>query len=219
MHFTRLLSVVLGNKMRYQQKDNDKMRFLTPFFLTLIFLCTSLAYASDEGVYIGVNGIYGNIDLQDTTVNGQTYTPDNSTTYGGGITAGYNLSKNFALEAAFDGLNKVDYQGNDAPSRNYWFTYAAVKPMLDFYNFNLYGEVGAAYVSSTQNNPSGIDNTTSSAVSPFGGLGIGFNFTPNVELDLSINRIQDTATPITFGMLTLSYHSVTRYEQSGFIAD
>ncbi|MES2204246.1 MAG: outer membrane beta-barrel protein [Pseudomonadota bacterium] len=183
-------------------------------------LLSPLAFASDEGVYLGANGVYGQIKLEDTKVAGTTYTPGSGDTFGGGLTAGINTSKHFAIEAAFDGLNKVDYDGEKAPSSNFWFTYVAAKPMIDFWKFNAFVELGAAYVAFTQNNNNpDVDDTDGSQVTPFFGAGLGFNFTPNFEVDLSVNRIQDTATPITFGMLTFTYHFVTKYEDSGFLAD
>lgn len=194
------------------------MKLRTPLLATLTLLCSSLAFASAEGFYIGVNGVDGQVKLQDTTVNGTTYPETNSDTFGGGVTAGFNTSKYFAIEMAFDGLNKVDYDGDNTPSSNFWFTYLAAKPMISFWQLNAFVEVGAAYLAFTQNNE-GSEDTSGSQVAPFGGIGLGFNFSPNVELDLSINRIQDTATPITFGMLTLTYHCVTKYEGSGFLAD
>ena len=194
------------------------MKLLTALLVTSTLLGSSLAFASDEGVYVGINGVYGQIKLEDTTINGTTYKPSNGDTFGGGVTAGLNTSKHFAIETGFDGLNKVDYDGTKAPTSNFWFTYLTAKPMVDFWNFNAFVEVGAAYVAFTQNNYN-ADSTTGSQVSPFGGIGLGYNFNPNVELDFSINRIQNTSTPITFGMLTLTYHAVTKYEDSGFLAD
>lgn len=166
-----------------------------------------------------MNAIDGNIDLQDTTVNGVTYQPDSNNSYGGGLTAGYNSSPHLAIDFAIDGLNKIEYAGDNSPTRNYWFTYVAAKPMLPFWKFNAFIEFGAAYVNIQQNNPGDAADTTNSEVRPFGGAGFGFNFNPNVELDLSINRIQDTNTPITFGMLTLTYHMTDNYGPSGFIED
>lgn len=185
----------------------------------LIILCSPIVLASGEGFYLGLNAIDGNIDLQDTTVNGTTYTSSSTNSYGGGLTAGYNISKNFALDYAIDGLNQVDYVGNDAPTINYWFTYLAAKPMVSLWKFNFFVEAGAAYLNYTQHNPNGAESTENSAIRPYGGAGLGFNFTPNSELALSFNRIEDTNTPINFGMLTWTYHFTERYEESGFLAD
>lgn len=192
---------------------------LKSLYATLFFLSSSIAAASGDGFYLGVNAIDGNIDLQDTTVNGITYQPEGKNSYGGGFTSGYNISKHLAIDLALDGFNKIDYAGSEAPSKNYWFGYAAVKPMLPLWKFNAFLEFGAAYVEIQQNNPGSAEDTTNSEIRPFGGLGFGYNFNPNVELDLSINRIQDTTTPITFGMLTLTYHMTDSYGPSGFIED
>jgi len=191
----------------------------TILLITLTTLCSSLAFASGEGIYLGINAIAGNIDLQDTTVGNQTYTPDSTSSPGGGLTVGYNVSENFALDYAIDGFDQIDYSGDNAPNVSYWFTYLAAKPMLNIWKFNVFVEAGAAYVSFTQHNPDDVENTEGSGVRPFGGAGIGFNFSPNSELALSINRIEDTNTPITFGMLTWTYHFTERYEDSGFLAD
>lgn len=191
----------------------------TLLFAALVILCSSTTFASGEGFYLGLNAIDGTIDLQDTTVGNTTYTADSTNSFGGGLTVGYNVSKNFAFDYAIDGFNQVDYSGEDAPNVNYWFTYLAAKPMLAFWKLNAFVEIGAAYVNFTQHNPDNIADTENSAVRPFGGAGFGINFSPNTELALSINRIEDTNTPITFGMLTLTYHFTQHYEDSGFLAD
>lgn len=199
--------------------EDYTMKFRTPLLCSLLFLSSSIALASDEGLYLGVNAIYGSVDLEDTTVNGVTYSSSDDNTFGGGITFGVNTSKYFALDAAIDGLNKIEYEGEHAPTRNYWFAYLAAKPMLTIWKFNAFAEVGAAYVHVDQNNPGDAEDTSNSMIRPYGGAGIGINFTPSTELSISINRIQDTDNPITFGMLTLTHHFVTRYENSGFLAD
>lgn len=191
----------------------------TSLSAAVLFLCSSVAMASGEGFYIGVNAVDGSIDLDNLTVNGVTYQPDGTNTYGGGLTSGYNISDHLAIDFAIDGLNKMNYQGDQAPSVNYWFTYLAAKPMLPFWRFNAFVEFGAAYVEISQNNSGDVDDTKNSEVRPFGGIGLGYNFNPNVELALSINKIQDTNTPITFGMLTLTYHVADHYGPSGFIED
>lgn len=186
----------------------------------LAFSWTSLALAdADENFYLGINGVYGKISLNDTTVDGITYTPSDDNTFGGGITAGFKTSKNFAIETALDGLNQIQYDGENPPTQSYWFSYLAAKPMLNIGPFDAYLRIGAAYVHLQQNNPGDAEDTANTMVRPFGGAGFGFHFNPNVELDLSYNHIQDTTTPINFGMLTLTYHFVTRYEDSGFLAD
>lgn len=192
------------------------MKLLTPLLATLTILCSSQAFASDEGFYFGLNAINGQIDLQNTTVNNVTYSPDSGNQYGGGLTVGYNTSKNFAIDAAFDAFDKVTYEGDNAPSETYMFGYIAAKPMIDFQQFNAFFEVGAAYVNAM---PDDSEASSHSQVRPYGGAGVGYNFTPNTELSLSINRIEDSSTPITFGMLTLTYHAVPHYESSGFLAD
>ena len=90
--------------------------------------------------------------------------------------------------------------------------------MIDFWKLNAFVEIGAAYVAFSQDNYN-ADSTDGSQVTPFFGAGFGINFTPSFEVDLSVNRIQDTSTPITFGMLTFTYHFITKYEDSGFLAD
>jgi hypothetical protein len=195
------------------------MKLYAQLLFSLIFLSSSFAMASGEGIYLGINAINGKIDVQDTTVNGVTYIPSSNSSFGGGLSYGYNVSEHVAIDGAFDGLNVVDFNGDNSPTQQYWFSYLAIKPMLDFWQFNAFVSLGAAYVNLSQNNPGNITDTTNSMVRPYGGAGLGFNFNQNTELDLSYNRIQDTNTPITFAMLTLTYHFVQRYEDSGFLAD
>lgn len=191
---------------------------LSSLFFALLF-ASSYALASDEGTYVGVNAIYGKVDMQDISENGQSYTPKTNETFGGGLNFGYNISKNMALDAALDGFNKIDFNGENAPSQQYWFSYLAVKPMLDLWKFNAFISFGAAYVSMNQNDFEDANDISHAMIRPYFGGGLGFNFSPNTELDISINRIQDINTPITFGMLSLTYHFVNRYDDSGFLAD
>lgn len=197
------------------------MQVSKPIFATLaLSFFSSLAYASDAGLYLGANAVSGQIKLENITLdNGATYSGDSANTFGGGLTAGINASKNFAIETSFDGLDQVNYNGDNAPTRSYWFTYLAAKPMLDIWKFNVFAQVGAAYVAYNQDNHNEGESNDGSQVTPFFGAGVGFNVTPNVELDLSVNRIQDTVAPISFGMLTFTYHFITKYEDSGFLAD
>lgn len=194
----------------------NSVKLSTSLLATLALLCSSVAFASDTGFYFGLNVVDGQIDLQNTTVNNVTYSPDDGDSLGGGLTFGYNASKHFAIDAAFDAFDKVTYEGDNAPSYTYMFGYLAAKPMIDFWRFNAFVEVGGAYVNAM---PDDDDANSHSQVRPYGGAGIGYNFTPNTELSFSMNRIQDSTSPITFGMLTLTYHAVTKYEDSGFLAD
>ena len=192
------------------------MKLPISLLATLTLLCSSGAFASEAGFYFGLNLVDGQIDLPKTTVDDVTYSSNTTDSLGGGLTFGYNASSHFAIDAAFDAFDKVTYEGDNAPSDTYMFGYLAAKPMVDFWRFNAFVEVGGAYVNAMPDS----DNANSrSEVRPFGGAGIGYNFTPNTELSFSMNRIQDSDSPITFGMLTLTYHAVTKYEDSGFLAD
>jgi opacity protein-like surface antigen len=178
----------------------------------------SAAHATGEGFYLGLNGIYADMGLSDITEDDTTYTTDGTTTIGGGASAGFNTSENFALELGIDGLDGINYSGDDAPSiSSFWFGYADIKPMIQKDWFVGFLKVGAAYVAyKTDLNSGDVD---SSMVRPLGAIGFGINVSESTELDLSINYIQDTDTPITYGMFEFTHHFVTKYDTSGFILD
>ncbi|MCD8525357.1 MAG: outer membrane beta-barrel protein [Gammaproteobacteria bacterium] len=189
------------------------------YFLFTLVLPASVAFSSGEGLYLGVNAVQGTIDIAEVVVNNTAYTPSSENTFGGGLSLGYQPSEHVAIDAALDGLNMVNFDGENAPTQSYWFSYLAVKPILHAWKLNAFVSIGAAYVSISQNNSGNTPDTDHSMVRPYGGAGFGINFNPSTEMSFSINRIEDTKTPITFGMISLTYHFVDHYESSGFLAD
>lgn len=177
--------------------------------------------ASDKGVFLGANGLYGEYDAKDLTINGTNYTPDNKTIYGGGITAGYNASKRFALELGLEGITNVDYNtnGNISPSQRVGFVFADLKPMIQGHNMVGFARLGAAYLSVETDDDNDTTDNSTSKVRPMVGLGFGVNTSPEVEIDLSINRIQDSEEPMDFVMLEFTYHFIQHYNNSGFLTD
>jgi len=196
------------------------MRMKKNLLATLLvsFGLAGTMHAADEGFYLGLNGVYADVGLSDITDEGTTYTTDGTTTIGGGASAGYYTSKNLGLEIGIDGLDGIDYAGDNAPSiSSFWFGYADIKPMFQKDWFVGFLKLGAAYVAYTTNLDN--SNTSSSMVRPLGSAGFGINISPSTELDLSINRIQDSDMPITYGMFEFTHHFVTKYDASGFIID
>lgn len=192
-----------------------KKYLLAPLLLSLGL--TNAVHATGEGFYLGLNGIYADIGLSDITEDSTTYTTDGTTTIGGGASAGFNTSENFALELGIDGMDGIDYAGDDAPRVSYWFAYADIKPMVQKNWFVGFMKLGVAYVEYTTELSTG--DVDSSMTRPLGAIGVGINVSESTELDLSINRIQDSDTPITYGMFEFTHHFVTQHNESGFIID
>lgn len=191
---------------------------LSIFGSLAILATTSSSFAAAAGGFLGINGIYGNYDAVDITTGGTTYSPD-KTTYGGGITAGANLSENFGIEWGIEGLNKISYDGDgDTPSQTIWFSFADVKPMIQNKYLVGFARVGAAYVNISQDNLN-EESSDHAKVRPMLGLGVGVNLSSSTEIDLSYNRIQDSEEPLDFAMLELTYHFVTHYTPGGFLED
>lgn len=182
---------------------------------------TAVCLASDEGLFLGANGIYGEYDAKDISIGGTNYTPDSKTIYGGGITAGYNASKRFAIELGLEGITNVDYNTNGeiSPSQRIGFIFADLKPMIQRHHMVGFARLGAAYLSIETDDDIDATDDSSSKVRPMIGLGFGVNTSPEVEIDLSVNRIQDSEQPMNFVMLEFTYHFIQHYNDSGFLAD
>lgn len=182
----------------------------------------SNAWASDEGFYLGLGVAYADIDLDNVTKDSVTYEPDGNSTAGGSFTLGYNSSPNFAFEFGgiiFNSLSYDDSDGDNAPDHTTSVGYFDIKPAYAYQNFNAFLRLGTAYVYAQDSYSGDDDETLTHAFEPLFGAGLGYNFSPAIEIDLSANRIQDSNAPITYGQLEISFHSVQHYTPGGFLVD
>lgn len=193
----------------------------TTFIAICTLTATATCLASNEGLFLGANGIYGEYDAKDLSIDGTNYTPDSKTIYGGGITAGFNASKRLAIELGLEGITSVDYNTNSdiSPSQRIGFVFADIKPMIQGHNMVGFARLGAAYLSVETDDDNDATDDSTSKVRPMVGLGFGVNTSPEVEIDLSVNRIQDSEQPMNFVMLEFTYHFIQHYNDSGFLAD
>ena len=192
---------------------------LKSLVLSATLITASQAFATDPGFYLGINGLYGDYDAHDITSNGTTYEPESKGVYGGGVTAGYNITRRFALETGIEGLDKVTYDGEDAPTQSVMFAFLAAKPMIQGEYLVAFARIGGAYLEINQDDNNDDTDDKSTKLRPLVGLGFGMNVSPAFEIDLSANRIQDSDEPMSFAMLEFTYHFITHYSDSGFIAD
>lgn len=140
----------------------------------------------------GINVSSGNSDKQDTTY---------------GLTVGYDINPNLAVEAGYVNLGSMGYQSNVGSGavvgsvKSQGFT-AAVKGTLPLANgFAAYGKAGLidARTDLRASGSSGIttSNTREYAVRPMIGLGVSYDITPKVATQLEWNRYSDLGGPST----------------------
>jgi hypothetical protein len=189
------------------------------------------AYASPEGMFVNLGVATAQIDLEDIIYDGETYAPESSSASGGSFSMGYNSSKRFGFEIGALMFGDITYEGSNSnyePTRTTTIGYFDIKPMLASEYVNVFARLGTAYLSAQydtedneaiENGDTDVDELNNNTFRAFYGVGIGVNITPQSEIILSVNKIQDSSAPITYGQLEYSYHFITKYTPGGFIAD
>ncbi|MFN3234541.1 MAG: outer membrane beta-barrel protein [Gammaproteobacteria bacterium] len=188
--------------------------------LLILFLAfgATVTFASGTGFFLGFNVDEASIDADDVTVDGTTYSADSKETYGAGGNIGYNFSKYIGWEGGGFYFGNIDY--TEGAEREQYFIYAAIKPMIQT-NFGLlvFGRLGGGYYETNVTSlptDEDVDQSTGAAIY---GAGVGFNLTPQFEIDLSANRISNSDAPVAFVMLDFSFHNIPVYTKSGFLVD
>lgn len=131
----------------------------------------------------GVNVTSGNSDKQDTAW---------------GLTLGYDINPNLAVEAGYVNLGSMGYQSNAAAGavvgslKSQGLTLAAKGTLPLANGFAAYGKVGLIDAR-TDLRTSGLAtrNTREYSVSPLVGLGVSYDLTPQVATQLEWNHYSD----------------------------
>ena len=134
----------------------------------------------------GINVSSGDADKQDTTY---------------GVTLGYDINPNLAVEAGYVNLGSMGYQSNVTSGavvgsvKSQGFT-AAVKGTLPLANgFSAYGKAGLidarTDLRATGSNNIATSNTREYAVRPLVGMGVSYDITPKVATQLEWNHYSD----------------------------
>lgn len=187
----------------------------------LVFLLSGcmplLANASIPGFYI--LGQLGTADTHQEASNAAALSINSKMAFTGRIAGGYQFNQNVAFEIGYTRFSDVDFSGvGGVPGANVSLSEKAIdfmaKPMLPISsNVNLYAKLGLAYLKA---NGSAVVNGHnylgySDSWNPSFGVGLSYDITPFVPIDIGWTRIQsvggNNSTPSTdFYSIGLAYY-------------
>jgi OOP family OmpA-OmpF porin len=164
----------------------------------LLFFCSCpvLSYASIPGFYILGQIGSGNTHIEATDA--AALSIDSRVVFTGRIAGGYQFNQNLAVEIGYLRFSAVDFNGvggvlgQDISLKESALDFMA-KPILPLsVNFNVYAKLGLAYVKA--NGSAFVNGITylnySEGWDPALGLGLSYDITPNLLLDLAWTRLQ-----------------------------
>ena len=159
-------------------------KIITTAVLGVSALAVISANAADPGVYVTGQMGYANTHLGKKAVR-----PLANSGIAGRLAVGYQATPNWAIETGYLHLpskNNTTKDGKDKSSE-YAFDVAAkgILPLTS--NVNLYGKVGAAYVSQKLN--VATVKTSLHKWAPEVAVGVSYDLTPNLSLDTSWTHI------------------------------
>jgi OOP family OmpA-OmpF porin len=152
---------------------------------------SSAANAALPGYYVGGQLGWANTHLDDNIPSGITV---DDTGLAGRLFTGYQFNQNFAAELGYTHFSKSDVKvtgfGKIGDIKEYAVDLVAKGIMPLNNGISLYGKLGPAWLKGDASNS--LDGTSSdeSKVYPTFGVGVSYDLTPNVPVDLSWNRIQ-----------------------------
>lgn len=168
--------------------------------ILLFFFCysfPSLSHASIPGFYI--LGQLGSGNTHAEASNAAALSVDSKIVLTGRIAGGYQFNQNLAMEIGYIRFSDVDFSGvGGVPGQNVSLREKAIdfmaKPMLPLSNnFDIYGKLGLAYFKA--NGATTVNGKNylgySDGWDPAIGLGLNYDITPNVIVDLAWTRIQN----------------------------
>jgi OmpA-OmpF porin, OOP family len=169
--------------------------------------CAINANAAVDGPYLGVQAGWGDSHNSkgDLGLSGTDINVSGSDGLAGGVFAGYQFNRNFALELGYTHYHNTSvsnilpagYGLNGNVSIKDQALDLVGKGIIPLANcFNLYGELGMAYLDEkvsanvSDGFASGTASESENAVLPTFGIGVSYDITPNVPVSLGWNRIQ-----------------------------
>jgi opacity protein-like surface antigen len=184
-----------------------------------VFFCCFplLSYASIPGFYL--LGQLGTADTHQQASNAAALFINGKMSFTGRIAGGYQFNQNVAFEMGYTQFSDVNFSGvagvnNQNVSLGEKAVDFTAKPMLPLSNnFNIFARLGLAYFKA--NGSSLVNNRSylgySDSWDPSFGLGLSYDLTPFIPLELAWTRIQNVGgnntTPSTdFFSLGLAYY-------------
>ncbi len=156
---------------------NGKKAGLLAATALALTLGSGLAMAADTPYYLG-----GDVAKSTSRVDGnaQKRTADSYSIFGG-----YKFNENFAVEANYTDLGRIDFNGVSAKNKVYSLDGIARAPLGN--NFGVYGKVGVAYAQRDFNNGLGDEDKTGLKL----GVGVDYALTKNVSLRAEATRFNN----------------------------
>lgn len=189
----------------------------TKLLFLFLFAFPVLSHASIPGFYL--LGQLGTADTHQQASNAAALSINGKMSFTGRIAGGYQFNQNVAFEIGYTQFSDVNFSGvaginNQNVSLGEEAVDFIAKPMLPLSNnFNIFARVGLAYFkangSSLVNGHSYLGYSDS--WDPSFGLGLGYDLTPFIPIELAWTRIQNiggnNTTPSTdFFSLGLAYY-------------
>lgn len=163
----------------------SKRTLVTATLVSLAVLSLSnIANAAANGFYVGGQLGYGNTNYSEPGVS------IDKTGLAGRASVGYQFCPNLAGELGYTKFNntKGKSEGESVTLKQHAFDLTA-KGMLPFGNgFNAYGVLGAAWMRADAKSEDGKQNR--SRILPTFGIGLSYDITPQLPVDISWRRIQ-----------------------------
>jgi len=187
----------INNPKDCELNDNTDKNSMVKRILFIFSGCFPLvASASIPGFYL--LGQLGTADTHQEATNAAAQSINSKMAFTGRIAGGYQFNQNVAFEMGYTRFSDVDFSGvGGVPGQNVSLREKAIdfmaKPMLPISsNVNLYAKLGLAYLKA---NGSALVNGRnylgySDSWNPSFGLGLSYDITPFVPLDLAWTRIQ-----------------------------
>lgn len=154
---------------------------------------STAANAALPGFYAGGQLGYGHTSWtnSDLHVNSASIDQDG---LAGRVFGGFEFNENWAAELGYTRFPNTDVKningvaGNNGDINNQYDIDLVAKGILPLANsFSMYGKLGGAYAKASSSRDL---ITSSSRVYPTFGVGLSYDITPNVPVDLSWNRVQ-----------------------------
>lgn len=169
------------------------LKSLVVFFSTF----PAIVNASIPGFYILGQIGSGNTHAEASDANALAV--DSKVVFTGRVAGGYLFNQNFALEVGYIRFSDINfYNVGGVPGQNVALTEKGIdfmaKPLLPLSNnFNIYGKVGLAYFKA--NGSTFVNGKSylgySDGWDPVVGLGLSYDITPSVLIDLAWTRLQN----------------------------
>lgn len=186
-------------------------------FFAALMLSAPMAYAVEDGFYMGLGVGQTSVDAKGQTVNGQAATAK-KTGMGGRLFMGGQFNSHGAFEMGFTHYAPAGYDvagpNGNKPAIRMSAVDFSFKGMLPFHGLTVFGRPGLAIAHSSWSGnlatTAGNRGPTSTTIRPEIGFGIGYDISQTWVVDLSIQRLFGSGIirPASLIAVSFSYHIV-----------